>query len=79
MAAALNQIQKAFVIQIVYLYNTILIYLAQKTQIALLLFKKVIIVKKYYNYVDIFSKKSAVKLFKRSNINKHVIDPTLGK
>lgn len=35
--------------------------------------KKIIILAKYLNFIDIFSKKLALKLLKISNINKYVI------
>lgn len=52
----------------------ITIYLAWEAQIDLLLTKKFVILAKYLDFVDIFLKTLAAKLFKRSNINKHLID-----
>lgn len=34
---------------------------------------------KHFNFIDIFSKKSTIKLFKHSVINKHLINLELGK
>ena len=49
------------------------IYVAQKAQIALLLVEEATILKKYSDFADIFSKKSAEVLTKRTEINKYAI------
>lgn len=50
------------------------IHLVQKIQIALLLAKKVTIPNEYLDFTNVFSKKLAVELPKRSDINKYVIN-----
>lgn len=52
---------------------------AWKTQIALSINKKVIILGIYLDFSDGFSTKLATKLPKRSNINKHLINPKSNK
>ena len=55
------------------LKSKMIIHLAKKTQIILLLAKKVIVPAKYWDFTDIFSKK-LVKIFpKRVKINEHAI------
>lgn len=66
--------KKAFVIHVAYFKAKISIYPACKAQITLLMVEKVTIPAKYLNYLDLFSKKSVVKLSKYSNINKLVIN-----
>lgn len=66
-----------------YLKTRILIYLAQKAQIALqialLLAKKVSISKEYTDFSDIFFKKSSEVPPNFLNINKHMISLELSK
>lgn len=50
------------------------IYPVWKTQIVLLIAKKVNILIKYLDFVDVLLKKFAVKLFEHFNINKHLIN-----
>lgn len=50
------------------------IYPIWKTQIALLLAKNMAIPTEYLDYIDVFSKKLAVELLERFDINKHLID-----
>lgn len=57
-----------------YLDFKITILLVQKAQIALLIIKKVSILAKYIDYIDVFSKKLAMKLFKCLNISKYTIN-----
>lgn len=76
---ALDLDKKAFIVYIVYLKVQMLIYLAEKTQIILLLIKKVIILKTYLAFANIFSKKLIAELLKRSDINKYVINLELNK
>ena len=66
--------KKAFIIYVAYLGAKMLIHIVQQAQITLLLVKKVSISEEYANFLDIFSKKSAIVLFEYSNINKHAID-----
>lgn len=41
--------------------------------------KKLVILSKYSDYINIFLKNSTVELLKHSNISKHFINPELGK
>lgn len=50
------------------------IHLAREPQIALLVAEKVTNLAKYLDYLDVFLKKLAAKLPKRSDINKYLID-----
>lgn len=79
MIAALNLRKKVFVMHVAYLEVKMLIYLAYKIQITLLVTEKVIILIQYLNFANIFSKKSAIKLYKRLKINKHIINLELSK
>ena len=47
--------------------------LAQEAQIALLLAKEVIVLKKYLDFANVFSKESTKVLFECTEINKHAI------
>lgn len=76
---ALDPGKEVFVIYIAYLKAKILIHPIQKAQITLLLAKKVIVLTKYSDFANVFSKKSVTKLFKISKINKYIIDLELGK
>lgn len=62
-----------------YFKSKILIYLTYKAQIAWLLAKKVIILAKYLDNINIFSKKLVAKLLKYLNNNKYIIDLKLAK
>ena len=53
--------------------NSMLINLAQKAQIALLLSKKVIILNKYLDFLNVFLEKKALVLPKAINLNQHTI------
>lgn len=57
-----------------YLGANILIYLAQKAEIALLLVKKVIILVKYADFLDVLSKESTAMLFACTDINDYTIN-----
>lgn len=70
--------KEVFVIHITYLKTKKSIYLAKKAKIALLLVKKVIVLKEYSDFADIFLRKWAAELIKDFNINKHIIDLELG-
>lgn len=61
------------------LSSKMLIYLAQEAQIALLVVKKIIAPAKYSNLTNVISKKSAVKLYEKTEINKHAINLKLDK
>lgn len=63
-----------FEVYLGYLRAKMLIYLVWKTKNSLFFAKKVIVLKIYLNFADIFSKKLAVKLFKRFDMNKYAID-----
>lgn len=56
-----------------------MMYLAQKTQIVLLIAKNVTVLTKYINFVNVFLKKLAIKLIKHFNINKYEINLKLNK
>lgn len=70
-----------FVIHITFLSLSlkILIHSTWEAQIASLVAKKITILIKYLDFVNLFSKKLAAELFKRSTINKHWTDLELGK
>lgn len=55
-----------------YLKAKISIHPAEKIQIILLLAKKVIVLKIYSDFTDIFLKKSVAELFKYNNINQYI-------
>lgn len=57
--AALNLGKKAFIIKMAYLKAIILIYLAQKAQIALLIIKKINILVNYLAFANVILKKQA--------------------
>ena len=50
-----------------------LIYPAQKAQIVLLILKKIEILAKYSDFIDIFLKKKALKLLKITTLNQPAI------
>ena len=52
---------------------TIAIYLAKKTQIALLIIKKVQISSEYSDFLNVFLEKKVLVLSTAINLNKHVI------
>ena len=56
-----------------------IIYLAKKTQIALLLVKKIIILAKYLDSANIFSKKLAKMLLEQTRANENTIILEKGK
>lgn len=78
-AAALDLGKKVFAMHMAYLGLKMLICPTCEAQISLLVAEKVIILTKYSDFSDIFSKKSVAELLKRSDINKHSIDLELGK
>lgn len=53
---ALAPEKEAFIVHMAYLGSKMLIYLAQKPQIALLLGKKIFVFEKYADFSNIFSK-----------------------
>ena len=55
-------------------FNSMLIYFAQKAQIALLITKKVKILIKYWNFLDVFLEKKALILLEIINLNKYAIE-----
>lgn len=70
----LNKNIKAFVIYVApFSLSFILIYLAQKVEIVLLFIKKVNILAKYLDLINVFLKKLVIKLIKRLNINKYIM------
>lgn len=66
--------KEVFVVYLAYLRAKMLIHLTWKVYIALLLTKKVNIAYEYSFFVEFFSKESAVKLLKCSDIYKHTIN-----
>lgn len=50
------------------------IHLAKKTQIILLLMKKVTIKKKYLDFINVFLEKKASILLKITNLNQYAIE-----
>lgn len=75
-AAAINPTKETFVVYIMFLALKLKISIcwAWADQMALLIAEKVAILAEYFDFVDIFSKKSADQLFKCANINKNIID-----
>lgn len=65
---------KAFIAYINNLTAKIIILLAKKSSIFLLLVEKVLILTKYLDFADFFSKKSIKVLFKYNRVNKYVIE-----
>lgn len=61
-------------VYIAYLGSMIIISLAQEEKIFLLLVEKVIVSKKYLDFIEIFSKKFVAILFKYFDIIKYIID-----
>lgn len=78
---ALDENIKGFIMHIasLSLNAEISIHSDWKTQIVLLLNKKVIIPAEYSDFINVFLEKLAVKLFKYTNINKHIINLEPGK
>ena len=64
---------------VTYLMAKMAIHPAQKAQMASLLAEEVNVLKKYIDFSDVFSKKSAAVLLERSDINEHAIDLESGK
>ena len=52
----------------------IAIYLIRKTQIALLIAKKILVLAEYLDFLDIFSKKKTLILLKITKLNQFVIE-----
>ena len=64
---------KVFIVYITFL-NLKSIYLTWKTQIGLLLTKKIIVLAKYLDFIEIYLKKWVKELFEYLDINKYAID-----
>lgn len=75
----LNKNVEAFVVYIALPISEMSIQPAQKAQITLMVIKQVTILTKDLNFVDMFSKKLAVELLERFDINNHLIDLELNK
>lgn len=77
----LSLINETFIVYIALLSldTKIMMYLAQKTQIVLLIAKNVTVLTKYINFVKVFLKKLTIKLIKHFNINKYAINLKLNK
>lgn len=50
-----------------------LVHLAKKAQIVFLLIKKVTILEKYFNFLDVFLKEKVLMLLKQTKLNEHAI------
>ena len=59
--------------------NSILIYLAQEAQIALLIVKKVKMATKYLDFLDIFLKKKFLVLLAIINLSQYIIELQKGQ
>lgn len=70
----LSLINETFIVYkaLLSLDTKIMMYLAQKTQIVLLIAKNVTVLTKYINFVNVFLKKLAIKLIK--HFNKYAIN-----
>ena len=77
--AELDENIEAFVIYVSSLQLRIIIYLARKTQITLLLVKKVTVPAKYLDFANIFLKKFVNIILKQTGVNKHAIKLEKGK
>ena len=75
--AALDENSETFIMHVASL--DLGIYPDREAQIVLLLIKKVKILDKYSDFIDVFSEEKALVLPKRTNINKHVIKLEDGK
>lgn len=74
----LNKYSDMFLVYIVF-FSILLIYLILKTQINLLLTEKVIIIAKYFDFIDMFLKIFAIKLFKYLGTYNFTIELKRGK
>lgn len=74
MTAVLDLGKEAFIVYMAHLRAKMSIYPAYKTQITLLMAKKVIILIKHTDFIDVFLKKLIIKFFKRSKIIKYAIN-----
>ena len=70
----LNENIEAFIVYVAFFTSKMIIYLAQKTQIALLLAEKVTIPEEYSDFANIFSKKLVGVLSECMGINKKVME-----
>ena len=77
--AALDENSKTFVVYVLSLNVVPGIYLDKATQIDLLLTKKVKILDKYSDFVNIFLEEKALVLPERTKFNEHIIDLKNGK
>ena len=65
---------EVFVVHVTFLsFNFMLIHPAQKARIVLLVIKKVQILFKYSDFLNVFLEKKALVLLVATNLNKHVI------
>ena len=69
----LNKHVEAFVVYVTFLL-TIAIYSFKKVQITLLIAKKVKILTKYLDFLDVFLEEKALILPKTTELNQHVIE-----
>ena len=77
--AVLDKNIEVFVVHINSLKSKMTIHLARKTQIALLLAKKVTVPVKYLDFANVFSTESANILLEQTGGNKHAIKLEKGK
>ena len=75
----LDENVKAFVVHVSFLGSRMTIHPAREAQLALLLAKEVNVLTEYWDFVDVFSKKSANVLPKRTGANEHAIELEKGK
>lgn len=74
--ASLNPNKKTFIIYIISLSQgyKLIIYLAQKSQITLLVAKEMAILAEYLDYIKVFLKEFVIKLYECFDINKYLIN-----
>lgn len=70
---------EAFVIYIISQFCLILIHLTRKTQIVLLLAKKIKILAKYLDFSNVFSEKKVLILLEKTKLNQYAIKMQHGK
>ena len=75
----MNKNIEAFVVYLSFLRLKITIYLPKKAHIALLLAKKVIVLAKYLDFIDVFFQKLANLLLEQTRANKYAIKLEKGK
>lgn len=79
MAASLDSKKEVFVVHVAFFSIKMIVHPTQKAWIVLLITKKVAILEEYSDFINVFLKKLAIKLFNRFNISKHIINPKSSK